>query len=264
MRLLLRAVTNYAGRPRHVAAVRELSDRRPARPRWSLSIPSTCTCASDASSCSSRSTYSPEEIFTRLRLLLLLLDSWLAHAQAYAEMIVDALRARLPPARSSSSAATTATCCSTSSQRGIPVLGIEPAAQRRRGRDAQGRADAGRVLRRADGARARRERPPGRSPARQQRARAGAGPERLRRRDGAAARAGRRRHPRVSAPAAADGARTSSTPSITSTSPTSRSHAPNGSSPRTGCALRRRGAAHPRRLAPDLRAPRAHDANPRD
>ena len=53
-------------------------------------------------------------------------------------------------ASSSSSPATTATCCSTSSRAGIPVLGIEPAAQRRRGRGrAQGVPHARRVLRRA-------------------------------------------------------------------------------------------------------------------
>ena len=57
-----------------------------------------------------------------------------------------------PTAWSSRSPATTATCCSTTSRRGVPVLGIEPAAQHRR-RSPRGarHPDARRVLRRRPG-----------------------------------------------------------------------------------------------------------------
>ena len=51
------------------------------------------------------------------------------------------LRPRTRSLASSRSPATTATCCSTSSQRGVPVLGIEPAANVAAGRRGEGRAD---------------------------------------------------------------------------------------------------------------------------
>ena len=72
--LLRRAARAHLRRPRHVAALRELSStRRPARRRWSPSIRCAPTSATGASSSSSRSTCSPRSIFTRVRVLLLVL-----------------------------------------------------------------------------------------------------------------------------------------------------------------------------------------------
>ena len=70
---------------------------------------------------------SPESIFTEYAYFSSYSDSWLAHARAYTEQMIErwSLGRRI---RSSRSPATTATCSSTSSQRGIPALGIEPAA----------------------------------------------------------------------------------------------------------------------------------------
>ncbi len=55
-------------------------------------------------------------------------DSWVEHARALRRGDDRALRTSAPRASSSRSRATTATCCSTSWRAGIPVLGIEPAA----------------------------------------------------------------------------------------------------------------------------------------
>ena len=108
-------------------------------------------------------------------------------------------------------------------ERGVPVLGIEPAANvaevgRREGasrRSSSSSASRPRASSRDDVQR--------RPAARQQRARARARPQRLRRRHEGPAQAGRRHHDGVPAPAAADRRATSSTRSTTSTSRTSRS-----------------------------------------
>ena len=120
-------------------------------------------------------------------------------------MIAAAARPRHRTASSSSSRATTAICCSTSLPLGIPVLGIEPAAN-----VAKVAIDKG-IPTRVDffgvelAETAGRRRPEGRSHRRQQRPGPGARPQRLRRRHGPAAEAGGRHHARVPAPRAADG-----------------------------------------------------------
>ena len=53
---------------------------------------------------------------------------WLEHARRYTRADDASASASAPAAWSSRSPATTATCCSTSSSTGVPVLGIEPAA----------------------------------------------------------------------------------------------------------------------------------------
>ncbi len=53
---------------------------------------------------------------------------WVEHARGYVDGHDRAARPRPRQSSSSRSPATTATCCSTSSRAGIPVLGIEPAA----------------------------------------------------------------------------------------------------------------------------------------
>ena len=60
------------------------------------------------------STCRREQIFSRLRLLLVVLDSWLEHAARYVEMMIERFGLGADSA-SSRSRATTATCCSTSS-----------------------------------------------------------------------------------------------------------------------------------------------------
>ena len=51
------------------------------------------TSATSASWCSSQEYVAPDEIFTRVRVLLLVLvDSWVEHARRYAEMMIGALR----------------------------------------------------------------------------------------------------------------------------------------------------------------------------
>ena len=140
--------------------------------------------------------------------------------------------------------------------KGIPVLGIDPAANVARAAEERGVPTlveffgvelAERLVARGQA---------GRPRAREQRARAGARPERLRRRRRDPARA--RAAPRPSSSRISPGCSTASstTRSTTSTSRTSRSStirevfAAHGLDGR-----RRRGAAEPRRLAPRLRAP---------
>ena len=134
-----------------------------------------------AGSRSSRRSSPPDEIFTEYAYFSAYSDSWVEHARDYVDMITERLGARRRTASSSSSPRTTATCCSTScrrasrcsgstrrrtsraaaEERGVPTLveffGVELAE-----RLVASAASADLV-------------------ARQQRARAGAGPERLRR-----------------------------------------------------------------------------------
>ena len=182
--------------------------------------------------------------------------SWLEHARALRRGDDRALRASTARATSSRSPPTTATCCSTSSERGVPVLGIEPAANVAEVAVAKGHPDAGRVLRRARPRAALAERVAGRPAARQQRARARARPQRLRRRHEDPAQAGRRDHDGVPAPDAADRRepvrhdlpRALLLPLVHDRAP--------GVRRARAAAVRRRGAADPRRLAAHLRLPR--------
>ena len=167
----------------------------------------------------------PERDLRRLRLLLVVLGQLAARTRArYAEQMI----ARFGLDASSQVveiASNDGYLLQYFRERGIPVLGIEPAANVAAGR---AEARASRPLVEFFGARPRAKlaarAAAGRSARRQQRARARAGPQRLRR--------GHARsllapdgvdHDGVPAPAAADRARTSSTRSTTSTSPTSRS-----------------------------------------
>ena len=143
-------------------------------------------------------------------------------------------------------------------ERGVPVLGIEPAANVAEVARASGHPDAGRVLRRATAARELR-RASARptccsattcSPTCPTSTTSSAGMK-------VAAQARRRDHDGVPAPAAADRRATSSTRSTTSTSRTSRSSPSRAVFAAHGLrALRRRGAADARRLAAHLRLPR--------
>ena len=120
--------------------------RRPARPAARRSTRCTCGSATSCLLVQLPAYIAAEDIFSRLRVLLVV------------QRLVGGAR---PPVRrgrrrrGSASAptrswsrwpATTATCCSTSSARGIRCLGIEPAAQRRRGGPRQGHPDRGAFL----------------------------------------------------------------------------------------------------------------------
>ena len=126
----------------------------------------------------------PGEDLHRVRLLLVLLGHLGGARQGLHRDDCRALRSGPRQPGRSRSPATTATCCSTSSQKGIPVLGIEPAANVAAEAAREGHPDAwssffGTETARELAARGR----PGRPAARQQRARPRARPERLRRRD---------------------------------------------------------------------------------
>ena len=84
--------------------------------------------ARSASSCSSRSSRRPSRSSRDYAYFSSYSTSWLEHAARYAEQMIERFGLGRARARSSRSPATTATCCSTSRERGIPVLGIEPAA----------------------------------------------------------------------------------------------------------------------------------------
>ena len=62
--------------------------------RWSRSTRCTCGCATSASSCSSTSTSTAERHLHRVRLLLVVLDRWLKHAEDYVGDDHRAARAR--------------------------------------------------------------------------------------------------------------------------------------------------------------------------
>ena len=126
--VLRRSARAHLRRPRDVPAG-ELLRRARARERDGAVL-SRCTrsSAASASSCSSRSSRRADAHLLRLRLLLVVLDELARARRALRRGDDRALRPRRPTATSSSWPPTTATCCSTSSQRGMPVLGVEPAA----------------------------------------------------------------------------------------------------------------------------------------
>ena len=178
----------------------------------------------------------PEDIFSRVRLFLVVLGfSWVEHARSVRRAMSPSASGSDATASWSRSRATTATCCSTSSQRGIPVLGVEPAANvaavaRERGHPRRSCGSSG-----VSSPRSSSPKDAGRPDRRQQRAGPRARPQRLRARDATAAEAAtassRSKFPHLHAP---DGGATSSTRSITSTSRTSRPDRAERSSPRTG------------------------------
>ena len=135
--------------------MRELPARRRSSTRWSRSTRSTCGSATRACSSSCRSTSRPRTSSRDYAYFSSYSDSLGgARARATSTTAIDRLRPRRRTASSSRSPATTATCCSTSSRAGIPVLGIEPAANIAEVAREQGHPDRGRVLRRATLARA--------------------------------------------------------------------------------------------------------------
>ena len=70
----------------------------------------------------------PDEIFTEYAYFSAYSTAWVEHARDYVEDDPRAAQPWSATTSSSSSRRTTATCCSTSSARGIPILGIDPAA----------------------------------------------------------------------------------------------------------------------------------------
>ena len=185
------------------------------------------------------STSRREEIFTEYAYFSSYSDSWLEHARDYAEQMIASgfgLGAEQPGRRARQ-------------QRRLPAAVFRRrGASRARHRAGANVAAVALATRRADpiveffgrelAAELVAERRPGRPGRRQQRAGAGAGPERLRRRHRRRCSAPHGRgHDRVPAPACGCSRRTSSTRSTTSTSPTSRSRPPSGSSPRTGSTI---------------------------
>ena len=135
-------------RPRHVAAGQLLRRRRPPRPGESRSTRCTRTSATSACSCSCRVRVARAHL-QRLRSTSRRISSELARARAHrtSTRCVDRFGLRPRPARSSRSPATTAICCSTSRAHGVPVLGIEPAANVAEVAGRAGHRHVGRVLR---------------------------------------------------------------------------------------------------------------------
>ena len=95
---------------------------------------------------------SPEEIFTEYAYFSSYSDSWVSTCAAYADMIIGRLGSEPDEPRRRGRRAMTATCCSISSRSGSRCSGIEPAANVAADGRPAGHPDAGRLLRRRDGA----------------------------------------------------------------------------------------------------------------
>ena len=229
-----------------------------ARSRWSRTSRCTCWSATAASWCSSRSMSSPEHDLQRIRLLLVLLDAagWRMRKR-YCEMITSAARARARDSLVVELASNDGYLLQHFLPLGVPVLGIEPAANVAKVAIEKGvptRVDffgvrlAEQLV--AEGVRA--DLIVGNNVLAQV-------PDLN---DFVAgmthpAQAGRRRHAGVPAHRAADRRRTSSTPSTTSTSRTSRcSPSSSMAAPPRPQGDRRRGAPDAWRLAACLSRPR--------
>ena len=154
--------------------------------RWSRSIRCTCWSASSCFLVQLEEYVSPEQIFTRVRLLLVLLDQL---GRACAALLRDdhrAARARTRDSLVVELASNDGYLLQHFVPRGVPVLGIEPAANVA---EAARRARASRRWSSSSASslaeRAGRRGQAGRPDRRQQRAGAGARPQRLRRRHAA-------------------------------------------------------------------------------
>ena len=170
---------------------------------WSPSIRCMSSSASAASWCSSRSSSAGEDIFSDYAYFSSYSDCWLEHCERYAEAMIARFgldgRSLVVEVASNDGYLLQYFVA-----RGIPVLGIEPAANVAAVAEERGVPTRDRVLRRGAGRAARGGGQAGRSAGRQQRARPRARPQRLRRRHEDPARSRRRAHPRVPASAAAD------------------------------------------------------------
>ena len=131
----------------------------------------------------------PQAIFGEYAYFSSYSASWVEHARRYALMAIERFELDRPQQRGRGRPATTAICCSTSCARGIPVLGIEPAANVARVGGRARRPDRRAVLRSRHRPALRRGARHGRPGAGQQRAGARARPQRLRGRPEGAARA---------------------------------------------------------------------------
>ena len=151
--VLRRAAARHVRRPRHVAAVRELSAGGPAQRDGAVLSAARLRSASSASWCSSRSTSAPEDIFTEYAYFSSYSDSWLEHARALRrdDRSSGFGLGRGQPGRRAG-AATTATCCSTSSSAASRRSASSRPPTSRRSREREGRPDPRRVLRRRAGA----------------------------------------------------------------------------------------------------------------
>ena len=213
-------------------------DARRAEPAWSPSTRFTCTSATRCLLVQLEEYVAPDEIFTEYPYFSSYSDSWLApRAGLRRRMIVERLGLH-PDSLVVELASNDGYLLQYFVAPGIPVLGIEPAANVAEAADWQGHSDTCASSSAEAAARA------GRRGARAPISCVGnnvlaqvpdlndfvAGIE-----DAAGSR--RRGDDRVPAPAATDRRRTSSTPSTTSTSPTSRSWPPSASSPPTASPL---------------------------
>ena len=213
------------------------------------------TSARSASWCNWKNTRAPEDIFSDYAYFSSFSDSWLKHCENYCE----AMKARFGLDRRalwSKWPATTATCCSISSSETCRCLGIEPAANVAKVAVEKGVPTLVRFFGTQAGDRTWRRRPVRRPGSRQQRAGAGSGPERLRRRAQDPAEARRRPDAGVPAPAAADRAQRvrHDLPRALLVFLAAHHDQDHGSARAEG--VRRGGTEIARRIAPRLRLPR--------
>ena len=206
---------------------------------------------------------SPEHIFTEYAYFSSYADSWVEHMRRYADMITDRLGLG-PDSFVVEVASNDGYLLQHFVRKGIRSSGIEPAANVAKVAEEKGIPTLVKFFGEQTARELAAAGEEGGPDLRGQRARAGSATERLREgaRDPAEARAASSRS--SSRTSCGSWRRTSSTPSTTSTSPTSPSYAAEKIFAATGWPLRRRGDAHPRRLAARLRAPRRRRVQPGD
>ena len=124
--LLRHTLDAYLCRSWHVPALRALSARGPAR-RDGAVLSAPCLRLRKLLSGSAPGIRQPGHIFSDYAYFSSYSTSWVEHAKTYCTKFAIGWGST-PTASSSNSPATTAICSSISSRAGIPVLGIEPAA----------------------------------------------------------------------------------------------------------------------------------------